>query len=159
MVEAEHMPSEERLRALLFGKRILNVEVRDEEPEPNEAGPTGYLTLDDGTVLKLWGNDGGCSCSAGDYPLTTLNAVDNAITNVVIAERRAGDDVPCRVCGKEGCYTHDEEEGYYRIFVVAEDQRHLLASFEGSDGNGYYGTGWWLKVTTAENVRTHTAAL
>lgn len=148
----DYMPTEDRLRSLLFGRKVVHVEVRDERPDSYTSGPTGYLTLDDGTLLKTWGNDGGCACSAGCYPLTTLNTVDNAITNVEVEEQADGDGVemPCRTCGKAYCYEggHDNE-GYYRIFVVAEDQRHLLASFEGSDGNGYYGTGWWLTVVNA----------
>ena len=144
------MPDQARLHELLFGKKIVRAEMRDESPPGSyydDRGPVGYLTLDDGTVLKVWGNDGGCACSAGCYPLTVLNTWDNAITNIQIEEHPAGDDIPCRTCGQTYCYEreHEEGEGYYRIFIVAED-RHLLASFEGSDGNGYYGTGWWLTV-------------
>jgi hypothetical protein len=149
--DTDHMPSVDRLRALLFGRKIVRVEITDEAPERYESGPTGRLWLDDGTVLKTWGNDGGCACSAGCYPLTTLNTVDNAITNVEIEEHPDGDDVDskCRTCGKDYCWEdgHDNQ-GYYRIFVIAEEteERRLLASFDGSDGNGYYGTGWWLTV-------------
>lgn len=155
MSTAEHMPDEDRLRALLFGRRVVSVEMREERPPDSYYGyhtwPVGTLTLDDGSVLKVWGNEGRCACSAGDYPLTELNAVDNAITNVEVEERPDGDDVPCRTCGKDWCYGDDHERGgWYRIFVVAED-RHLLASFEGSDGNGYYGTGWWLTVENEQS--------
>lgn len=143
----EHMPDAERLRALLYGRKVVKAEIRDESPESWTVGPTGYLTLDDGTVLKVWGNDGGCACSAGCYPLTVLNTWDNAITNIEVEERPDGEGGPCHTCGKSYCYEH-YEEGSYRIYVVAED-RHLLASFEGSDGNGYYGTGWWLTVERA----------
>jgi hypothetical protein len=38
-------------------------------------------------------------------------------------------------------------DGYYRIFVFADNRRINVASFDGSDGNGYYGTGWWLAVS------------
>lgn len=146
---SEHMPEVERLRELLVGKRVVKAEIRDEGPEDEygyrDRGPTGFLTLDDRTVLRLWGNDGGCACSAGCYPLTSLNTVENAITNVQIEAQPDGDDVACPTCGKDYCYDH-ENEGYYRIFVFAQDERFPLASFEGSDGNGYYGTGWWLSV-------------
>ena len=138
------MPDAERLRSLLFGRKVVRAEVRDENPTRYDAGPTGFLTLDDGTVLKLWGNDGGCACSAGCYPLTVLNTWDNAITNVEV-EERPDDESACPVCDRYSC-DHKRDAGWYRIFVVAED-RHLLASFEGSDGNGYYGTGWWLSVS------------
>lgn len=148
-MNSEHMPTEERLTELLFGKKIISAVMSDERPERYEDGPTGYLTLDDGTVLKVWGNTGGCSCGAGDYPLTELNACDNVITNVVLDEKPDGDDVRCETCGKTWGCDHEGDRGYYRIFVYAEDRRITLASFDGSDGNGYYGTGWWLAVTDA----------
>jgi hypothetical protein len=133
----EHMPNEDRLRALLVGRKVTSAQIAEESPGHYGAGPTGYLTLSDGTELKVWGNDGGCACNAGCYPLTELNAVDNIITNVEVEENPAGDD------------DTESYEGYYRIFVFAEDRRFPLASFEGSDGNGYYGTGWWLQVSRA----------
>lgn len=151
-MSAEHMPTEDRLRELLVGKGITDARVADERPDTwSNRGSVGYLTLSDGAVLRVWGNDGGCSCSAGCYPLAHLAAVENVITNVEVEERPYGDwsDMQCRTCGAKGCWRdgHDNE-GYYRIFVVADNERINLASFEGSDGNGYYGTGWWLDVTT-----------
>ena len=145
----EHMPSEDRLRELLVGKSVVSAEIRNESPERYSSGPTGYLTLSDGAVLKVWGNDGGCACSAGCYPLTALNGCENVITNVEVEEHPDGDDAKCKTCGKSWCYEHDNQ-GYYRIFVYAEDKRLPLASFEGSDGNGYYGSGWWLTVVEGE---------
>lgn len=143
---SEHMPDEDRLKELLVGKSVVKAEIRDEPPERYESGPTGYLTLSDGTVVKVWGNDGGCACSAGCYPLADLNEVENVITNVKVDAHPDDGDVTCEVCGKLYCYEHEEQQGYYRIFVWAEDKKLKLASFEGSDGNGYYGTGWWLSV-------------
>lgn len=139
--DTEHMPDEARLRELLVGKKVVNAEIRDVSPESYAYGPTGFLTLSDGTVLRVWGNTGGCSCGAGDYSLTRLNGCDNAITNVKVEERPDGDD-KCPDCGEWSC----DHNGWYRIFVFAEDKGVELASFEGSDGNGYYGTGWWLSV-------------
>jgi hypothetical protein len=151
MTETEHMPSEERLRELLMWKKVVEARI-DDVPPPDKysAGPTGTLKLSDGTILKVWGNDGGCACDAGCYPLTELNTIDNAITNVEVEAQEGGEGDPCRTCGKGFCYEagHDSgEEGHYRIFVFAEDQRFKLAEFDGSDGNGYYGTGWWLQVS------------
>ena len=34
----------------------------------------------------------------------------------------------------------------YRIFVLAEDTRIKLLEVSGDDGNGYYGTGYWIEV-------------
>jgi hypothetical protein len=125
----------EQLRSALFGRKIVNAETIDDFE--------GQLTLDDGTILRVGGNEGGCSCGAGDYPITTLNTVDNAITNVIVEENPDYDDGKCEKCDSWSC----EHRGWYRIYVVAEDHtQHLVASFEGSDGNGYYGTGWWISV-------------
>ena len=93
------------------------------------------LLLDNGTVLRLEGNDGGCACSAGCYDLTELNGCDNVITRVEF--RNDPDD------------DYSDENGVYQIFVYADNQKINLATFEGSDGNGYYGTGYSITVTVA----------
>lgn len=143
--DIEHMPSEDRLRELLFGRKIVNVQMT---PTRGYDNPQGTITLDDGTVLGVAGNTGGCICGAGDYDLTTLNTVDNAITNVIVEERPDSDD-KCSECGEWSC----DHNGWYKIFVIAEDHnQHLVASFEGTDGNGYYGTGWWLTVLPTEGA-------
>ena len=46
-------------------------------------------------------------------------------------------------CG--GASEYGDTTGY-KIFVLAQDQRFALAEFEGDDGSGYYGTGFWFKV-------------
>jgi hypothetical protein len=95
-----------------------------------------HLLLDDGTVLKAVGHDGGCSCGAGDYDLSVLNGVDNIITKVEFDYSPEGDD-------------SGSGEGYYRIWVYAEDQKINLMQVDGTDGNGYYGTGYGLLVRRA----------
>jgi hypothetical protein len=137
--DIEHMPEQDRLMGLLFGRRIVKVEMANAGNDFYYDSPEGYITLDDGTVIGLAGNTGGCICGAGDYDLTVLNTVDNAITNVIVEEKPTGDYN----------YNDDYADGTYRIFVVAEDHnQHLVAEFKGSDGNGYYGTGWWLTVVS-----------
>lgn len=143
----EDLPTEERLKELLVGKSIVSGYVTNENPIKHEAGPSGRLILNDGTILIVWGNDGGCACDAGCYPLAQLASSTNMITNVEV-EAKPDFDNDC-----EECKTYDRDcphRGFYRIFVVANDERVQLASFEGSDGNGYYGTGWWLAVRTEE---------
>jgi hypothetical protein len=44
----------------------------------------------------------------------------------------------------------DDPEGTYRIFVVADAVEINVAEFVGSDGNGYYGTGFELFVVPGE---------
>ena len=34
----------------------------------------------------------------------------------------------------------------YRVFVLAQDERFELATFDGDDGSGYYGSGFWFTV-------------
>ncbi len=110
---------EEKIRDLLIGHKVTKV-------------ADDRLVLDDGTELQLAGNEGGCSCGAGDYELTELNGVDNVITAVDL-ESSPGDD-------------YQDGNGTYKIFVFADNRRVNLATFEGSDGSGYYGTGFSISV-------------
>ena len=120
-VEYLDQSDEEKITEILMGRRVVDVDL-----------DTGIATLDNEVVLQLMGNEGGCSCGAGDYDLSVLNRVDNVITNVEF------EDDP----------DSDYEDGVgYKIFVYAEDERINFAEFEGSDGNGYYGTGYQIRVT------------
>ncbi len=116
----------DEIRDLLLGHRVAKI-------------ADDHLELDDGTVVKVVPNDGECLCSAGDYDLTVLNECDNIITAVDFDYTPLPDDG----------YGGYEDEGYertYSVFVVAEDKRINLYAVEGSDGNGYYGTGYELLV-------------
>jgi hypothetical protein len=125
----------EDLREALVGRSVTSVQLGGDLPHKPYETTEGKLTLDDGTVLLLGGNTGGCSCGAGDYELVRLNEMPvNGIMNVEITDEA------------------DEygEHHTYRIFVLAQDQRFELAAFEGDDGNGYYGTGFWFTVLAPE---------
>lgn len=103
------------IKELLLGRKVAKV-------------ADDHVQLDNGVVVKIVPNDGGCMCGAGDYMLSDLNEVDNIITAV-----------ECAV----------DQDGYstiYSVFVVAEDKKLKLWSVEGDDGNGYYGTGYELLV-------------
>jgi hypothetical protein len=122
----------ETLRDVLIGRSITSVQLGGNLPEIDKySSSEGKITLDDGTELVLGGNDGGCSCGAGDYELTRLNDMPiNGIMNVEVEVEKT-----------------DEYSGnIYRIFVLAQDERFELAEFEGDDGNGYYGTGFWFSI-------------
>ena len=108
------------IERLLVGRKIAKASV-------------DTLELDDGRRLRFVGNDGGCACSAGCYDLTELNDVDNIITAVEFLDDPDGDDM--------------DGGGTYKIFVFADNRRVNLATFEGTDGNGYYGTGYSIEVT------------
>lgn len=132
-VEVLDHDARDEIAALLEGHKVTKV-------------ADDHLLLDDGTILKIVGHDGGCSCGAGDYDLESLNGVDNVITRVEFDYHPGGDyePVPDRLEGE------DEWTGHYRIFVFAEDRRIMLMNVLGSDGNGYYGTGYSILVRRVE---------
>lgn len=99
------------------------------------------LILDNGIILEVIANEGCGGCSNGWYSITKLNEVDNAITNVEF------------VCDGD---VRDKYEDYYndtsyKIFVFCEDTRINLLQVDGSDGNGYYGTGYTIIVKQKED--------
>lgn len=115
-----------------------------------------HLLLDDGTTVRLVGHDGGCSCNSGCYDLTELNGVDNIITSVEFEDEPGEDGDTCPTCNESYCYGEaghvGSGNGTYRIFVFADNQRINLATFEGTDGNGYYGTGYHFLVRRSEEA-------
>lgn len=124
------------IAALFVGRRIVEAEKGASDYPGRDKRwddlAEGRLVLDDGTVLYLTGHDGGCSCGAGDYELESVAAVDNIITSVRVECSPDGDDIA--------------GDGSYRIFVFADAAEINVAEFVGSDGNGYYGTGFSLTV-------------
>jgi len=117
-----YQDDEDKIRELLVGHKVTKV--ADDK-----------LALDDGTILTVYPNIGGCSCGDGDYVLTALNGCDNIITNVSVQEEPAPKD----------------EDGYdggtiYSIFVFAENKALKLVEVAGDDGNGYYGTGFEISI-------------
>jgi hypothetical protein len=108
----------------LIGHKIVKAYTQDEN---------GYLVLDDGTVVEIDSNDGCGGCSAGWYDVTHVATVDNVITNVV-----------------EDCEANGYEESYkYTIFVYCGNEEIAVAIIEGDDGNGYYGSGYYINVNHA----------
>ena len=109
---------EEIIKKLLIGHSVKKVK-------------NNILELDNGTQLEFYGNDG-CCCGAGCYDITELNDCENIITNVEFTDSVEEDkwgDVHC-----------------YRIFVYAENKEIKLLQCDGDDGNGWYGTGYHIKV-------------
>lgn len=104
----------------LLWRKIISVVKIDEQ--------TAELTLDNGVVLITRGNEGCGGCGNGWYYLTNLSECDNAITKVE--------------------FVNDNEEKY-SIFVLAEDKRLNILTYEGHD-NGYYGVGFTVEVTRKE---------
>ena len=135
MTEEQINPAYEDTQSIvdaLLGRRIVKLE---KPPVSAYSMGKAQILLDDGTVLLLEGRDGGCACSAGCYSLehlASLGDVDNIITNVVFHNDPAADP--------------QEDKGEYSIFVFADNKKINLATFEGHDGNGYYGTGYYITV-------------
>lgn len=114
---------ETEIRNLLMGRTVRKV-------------TDDTVILDDGTVLKLVPNEGGCACSAGDYELTELNECpDNAIMSVEFEETNESE--------------YGEGPRNFKVFVLAADRRIKLWEIDGDDGNGYYGTGYTIEVKGA----------
>ena len=90
------------------------------------------LLLSDGTKVQVVGNADCCAY----YDLKHLGEVENIITNVGVFASPRGD--------------YEDGEGVYRLFVFTGEGRINLAEFEGTDSNGYYGTGFWLEVVPNE---------
>lgn len=132
---------QDAIAALLIGRRIVKAEMGSFDYEGREEAwerkAEGVLVLDDGTHLYLTGNDGGCGCNAGCYPLQSVATVDNAITGARVESNPTGDDDDCA-----------RLNGVYRIWVYCDNVGIPVAEFVGTDGNGYYGTGFSVYVTT-----------
>lgn len=134
--------SRDEIERLLLGHKVTKVDGE-------------HLVLDNGTVIKAIGHEGGCACSAGDYLLSALNGVDNVITRVEFDYHPAGDfedswdyeKHESKPTAAQKCDpSQDEYTGHYRIFVYADNEKINLMQFDGSDGNGYYGTGYEILV-------------
>ena len=88
------------------------------------------LILDNGVVLQINPNIGCVACESGNYYLDHISSVNNAITNVEFVEEFDDD-----------CYYE-----HYKIFVIADGMTTELLDVYGTDGNGYYGTGYTIDV-------------
>jgi predicted nucleotide-binding protein (sugar kinase/HSP70/actin superfamily) len=86
---------------------------------------TAELILDNGTILIVQGNEGCGGCRTGWYYLTHLAGCDNAIMNVELVT--------------------DNLEEKYSLYVMTEDKRLNVLTYEGYD-NGYYGVGFYITV-------------
>lgn len=110
---------EKDIRDLLLYRKIVKV-----------VGDTLYL--DNDTELEVCPNEGCGGCSSGWYSLVELNDCDNAITNVEFC------------CDEDTVDEYDDTS--YKIFVFAENKKIKVLQVDGSDGNGYYGTGYSIIV-------------
>lgn len=119
---------EEKIKVLLMYRKIVKVD-------------DDTLYLDNGVELQVLPNEGCCGCGAGWYDIEELNGCDNAITNVEFECERINPD------------DRWSEEYSYKIFVYAEDTKIKIVQVDGDDGNGYYGTGYSIRVKFPINER------
>jgi hypothetical protein len=125
----EHTQQDES-RSLLVGRSVVAI-----------AAET--LTLDDGTEMRIVANEGCGGCDNGYYELREL--LDNPVNGITAVEFDHE--------------THDDDrwepDQTYRIFVLTQDTRIKLAEVHGNDGNGYYGTGYWIAVRRTAEKENH----
>lgn len=95
------------------------------------------LVLDNGVMLQINPNIGCGGCESGNYYLEHIASVNNAITNVEFVNEHEDSE-----------YDDFDAEYYqhYKIFVIADGMTTELLDVYGTDGNGYYGTGYTIDV-------------
>lgn len=123
---------------LLIGRYVTNIETGTfateswmEECEK----PQALITLDDGTQLVAMGRGGGCTCGQGDFEFTKAfyqGSPTARITNAMVEME-----------GEPG-YDGDISATCFKVFVIVDDEKLPLLEFDGYEGEGYYGRGFWL---------------
>ena len=124
--------------SLLIGRHVTNIEpgtfVNSEYVEDCEKSQA-ILTLDDGTQLLAMGHSGGCTCGQGDFELTKAfyqGSPTARIMNAMVdmeGEEEYGGDISATA---------------FKVFVIVDDEKLPLLEFDGYEGEGYYGRGFWL---------------
>ena len=123
----------EEYAALLKGRYVTDITVSSDEA-------SATITLDNGTTLELIGS-WGCSCG-------------NGVTYIKHVFQRGGRNA--RIMNARVETTHDDERYYetdYTIFVMIDGNptQLPLATMQGYDENGYYGTGFTIYVRPANS--------
>jgi|GEM_PF-2016895 hypothetical protein len=129
---------------LLIGRYVTNIEtgtfITDSWMEDCEKSQA-LLTLDDGTQLVAMGRGGGCVCGQGDFEFTKAFYQGSPTARIMNA-----------MVEMEGAdwYDMDISATGFKVFVIVEDEKLPLLEFDGYEGDGYYGRGFWLSVYPAE---------
>lgn len=129
---------------LLIGRYVTNIEtgtfITDSWMEDCEKSQA-LLTLDDGTQLVAMGRGGGCVCGQGDFEFTKAFYQGSPTARIMNA-----------MVEMEGTdwYDMDISATGFKVFVIVEDEKLPLLEFDGYEGDGFYGRGFWLSVYPAE---------
>lgn len=129
---------------LLIGRYVTNIEtgtfITDSWMEDCEKSQA-LLTLDDGTQLVAMGRGGGCVCGQGDFEFTKAfyqgSPTARIMNAMVEMESKDWHDMGISATG-------------FKVFVIVEDEKLPLLEFDGYEGDGYYGRGFWLTAYPAE---------
>lgn len=129
---------------LLIGRYVTNIEtgtfITNEWMDECEK-PQALITLDDGTQLVAMGTSGGCVCGQGDFEFTKAfyqGSPSARIMNAMVEmEGEPGYDIDISATG-------------FKVFVIVDDEKLPLLEFEGYEGDGYYGRGFWLHTYPLE---------
>ena len=121
-----YLPSETDWERILVGHRITDVTHLSDD--------TATMTLDNGTRILVRGNEGCGGCSNGYYWVENIATVDN----LIMAVRCDVEPHP-----ENGMW---DERYTYRVFVMTTNREIEALRVEGSDGNGYYGSGYYLTI-------------
>ena len=120
----------DKIKETVISKRITRIE--------KTGNFQAKVTLDDGAIVYLEGNQGGCCCGSGDWAITKLltNGTKpcGRIMNAWIDNQIKADE------------DYDEISGPIRVFIMAEGREYPLVEFNGYD-NGCYGQGFYCRVT------------
>lgn len=129
---------------LLIGRYVTNIEtgtfITDPWMEDCEKSQA-LLTLDDGTQLVAMGRGGGCVCGQGDFEFTKAFYQGSPTARIMNAT--------VEMEGLEW-YDMDISATCFKVFVIVEDEKLPLLEFDGYEGDGFYGRGFWLTVYPAE---------
>nr|DAV25713.1 MAG TPA: hypothetical protein [Caudoviricetes sp.] len=124
------MSQEEKIKETLISKQVTRIEQKDDF--------TVEVTLDDGVILTLTGNEGGCCCGNGDWTISEIlsdsEKPSGRIMNAWVDDQIRSDEEMDEICGP------------IRVFIMVEGREYPLVEFNGYD-NGWYGHGFHANVT------------
>lgn len=129
---------------LLIGRYVTNIETGTFVTKAwmgDCEKPQALITLDDGTQLLAVGRSGGCTCGQGDFEFTKAFYQGSPTARIMNA-----------MVEMEGEPSYDGETSAtcFKVFVIVDGEKLPLLEFDGYEGEGYYGRGFWLYVYPLE---------